>query len=102
MIISGVGEYPTWPFSRCLQGSVSVQKGDGKRGLPAAPEAAIPTGTSFAVQTPSRLLPPFLHVLPSPFEDAAVEQAYQAHFDRLKVRSRRCCLCVGHSHHRPG
>ena len=43
------------------------------------------------MQTPPRLLPSFLHVLPSPFEHPAVEQAYQAHFDRLKAR-----LCPPH------
>ena len=47
--------------------------------------ASFPLGTSFATQRPPRLLPSFLHVLPAPFADPAVEQAYQAHFDRLKV-----------------
>ena len=77
---------------RRAQGSASSEKGDGKRRSAPAPGVVFPEGTSFAARTPSRLLPSYLHVLPSPFEDPAVEQAYQAHFDRLKVRlSHRIC-----------
>jgi hypothetical protein len=82
------------PGALSRQGS---PKGDGKHVLPAAPNVAFPAGTTFAAQTPSRLMPSFLHVLPSPFGDLAVEQAYQAHFDRLKVFYSPY-LCSSHAH----
>ncbi len=61
-----------------------AEKGKGSSALASRPMFA--PGTSLALQPPSSLLPAFLRVLPAPFADPAVEQAYQAHFDRLKAR----------------
>ena len=63
---------------------MSSEEGKSSSSSPARPIFAL--GTSLALQPQPRLLPSFLHVLPAPFADPAVEQAYQAHFDRLKVR----------------
>ncbi len=59
---------------------------EGKGSPTLASRPVFAPGTSLAPQPPPQLLPAFLHVLPAPFADPAVEQAYQAHFDRLKAR----------------